>query len=174
MKKLNIGFCLIISAIFNASVFPASAQVVNDGSCSGAIGEGSLIESTDEPISVARKVLRPIGFINFHRFPYRGNGRLLQVSCENPDNQVKFFSASFAIKDDNKYLQKAEISFYLDGKFVKKVNMVKGAVASIAIDNIHKYSSYAYDIKVIGSNYRYADQNLSVLNWRVINRPSAQ
>jgi len=170
MKKLAVSLGLITSAILNTSVFPASAQAVNDGSCLGAVGEGSIIrpvEDREQVISVGRKARRVIGRIG-------RNESLLQFTCENEDRQVKFFTASFAIPDGAR-LKKAQLIFYLDGKVVKKVNIVQGAVVSIAVDNIHRYSSYAYDIKgmeaVSGEQYPYQfHDNIHILKWQVIKR----
>jgi hypothetical protein len=163
MKKLAVSLGLITSAIMNASVFPASAQTVNDGSCLGAVGEGSIIQPVDDRgqvISVGRKARRVIGRI--------GNGEsLLQFTCENEDRQVKFFTASLAIPD-GAGLKKAQFIFYLDGKIVRKVNLVQGAVATIAIDNIYRSSSYAYDIKQV-DGCCFNDQ-IRILKWQVIKR----
>ncbi|MGB3207732.1 MAG: hypothetical protein WBB28_22340 [Crinalium sp.] len=167
MKKLAVTLGLITSTILNMSVFPASAQKANDGSCSGGIGDKSIIKALNEQeqvISVGRKARRALGWIDFERINY-----LYQATCENEDRQIKFFNASLAIPDGND-LKKAQFIFYLDGQIVKKINIVQGAVASIAVDNLHKHSSYAYDIKGLdGNDYRRG--NIHILKWQFTNRP---
>lgn len=143
MRKLSLtasfsAFALIVfSTPFSDRLL---AQIANDGSCIGKIGGTSIVQPVDIALSVGRKIYHPIGIINGERTD------IVSVTCENEDNKLKTFNASFVLPD-NWDLQQVQFIFYLDGKVVKTLNVYKGKVASISVTNIDKYSSFAYDVK---------------------------
>ncbi|HEY9705724.1 MAG TPA: hypothetical protein V6C58_25015 [Allocoleopsis sp.] len=141
LKKIAVfGLVTLNTILLNLPAPIVQAQKSTAFTCINV--SGSRIYGNDNPISVGKRIRRPIYgvYLNSH-----------ESTCEITDKNVTQLNFSLTIAD-NSNMQMAEFSVFLDGKIAKKVQVKRGTELTFSVPLKKRSKNFAIEAQKQGKS----------------------